>query len=49
LQKHTHNSFGIRSFKTQDLKPFRIRIYEKTGRDTLVDGTNQAAGPLGCI
>jgi hypothetical protein len=30
--KHTHKPFGIRTFKTQDLKPFRIRIYEKRGR-----------------
>ena len=29
--KHTHNPFRMRSFKTQDLKSFRIRIYKKTG------------------
>jgi len=28
--KHTRNPFGIRSFKTKHLKPFRIHIYEKT-------------------
>ncbi len=27
--KHTHNPFRMRSFKTQDLKSFRIRIYKK--------------------
>jgi hypothetical protein len=27
--KDTHNPFRIRSFKTQDLKSFRIRIYKK--------------------
>ena len=29
--KHVRNPFGIRTSKTQDLKPFRIRTYEKTG------------------
>jgi hypothetical protein len=29
-EKCSHNSFRIRSSKTQDLKPFRIRTYEKT-------------------
>jgi hypothetical protein len=28
--KHARNSCGIRTSKTQDLKPFRIRTYEKT-------------------
>ncbi len=29
-EKTAHNSFRIRTSKTQDLKPFRIRTYEKT-------------------
>jgi hypothetical protein len=30
-EKHTANPFGIRSFKTKDLKLFRMNIYKKTG------------------
>ena len=30
-EKHTPNPFGIRTSKTQDLKPFRMNTYEKTG------------------
>ena len=31
-EKHTHNPFGIRTSKTQHLKPFRMNTYKKTGR-----------------
>ena len=31
-EKHTHNSFRIRTSKTQHLKPFRMNTYEKTPR-----------------
>jgi hypothetical protein len=31
FEKHTRNPFGIGSFKTQDLKPFRMCSYKKTG------------------
>jgi hypothetical protein len=30
-EKCAYNPFTIRTSKTQDLKPFRIRTYEKTG------------------
>jgi hypothetical protein len=39
--KHTHKPFGIRTFKTQDLKSFRIRIYEKRGRGGGVPARNR--------
>ncbi len=29
--KHTRNAFGIRTSKTQGLKPFRMNTYKKTG------------------
>jgi hypothetical protein len=31
-KKHACNSFGIRTSKTQDLKPFRMNTYKKTPR-----------------
>jgi hypothetical protein len=31
-EKYTHNPFGIRTSKTQHLKPFRMNTYKKTGR-----------------
>jgi hypothetical protein len=34
--KHTHNPFRISSFKTQDLKPFRMCSYKKTGVGSLI-------------
>jgi len=39
--KPTHNPFRIRSFKTQDLKLFRMRSYEKNrGRGVLLSTRN---------
>jgi hypothetical protein len=34
-EKHTPNPFGIRSFKTKDLKLFRMCSYKKTGQGSL--------------
>ncbi len=33
-EKHASNPFGIRTYKTQDLKPFRMNTSKKTGEGT---------------
>src|SRR4029077_3051444 len=44
--KCAHNSFRIRTSKTQELKPFRIRTYKKTGGEGRIPRVGQAN--LGC-
>lgn len=35
FEKHAFNFFGIRTFKTEDLKPFRMNTFEKIPRGPL--------------
>jgi hypothetical protein len=35
-EKHTCNPFRMRTFKTLDVEPLRIRIYEKTSGEGLI-------------
>jgi hypothetical protein len=48
--KRARNSIGICTSKTQDLKPFRIRTYEKRGRvappSSVIGGTANPGCPL---